>query len=98
MQISTRKYPKLKEVDDVLGGAAAWENVDHTEGMLLFITSHVSDECNSFGIIILCVCLSCSHGRTDRRIDLNFGMKVKMEGYLGQVQRSRSPGQKRFLL
>ncbi len=37
LQISTRKYPKLKEVDDVLGGAAAWENVDHTEGMLLFI-------------------------------------------------------------
>ena len=28
----TRKYPKLKEVDDVLGGAAAWENVDSTEG------------------------------------------------------------------
>ena len=25
-------YPKLKEVDDVLGGAAAWENVDHTDG------------------------------------------------------------------
>ncbi|KAK3088516.1 hypothetical protein FSP39_020084 [Pinctada imbricata] len=29
--ISNRKYPKLKEVDDVLGGAAAWENVDSTE-------------------------------------------------------------------
>ena len=31
-------YPKLKEVDDVLGGAAAWENVDSTEGQcgLLF--------------------------------------------------------------
>ena len=26
-------YPKLKEVDDVLGGAAAWENVDHTDGI-----------------------------------------------------------------
>ena len=25
-------YPKLKEMDDVLGGAAAWENVDHTDG------------------------------------------------------------------
>ena len=23
-----RSYTKLKEVDDVLGGAAAWENVD----------------------------------------------------------------------
>ena len=32
LQISNRKYPKLKEVDDVLGGAAAWENVDSTEG------------------------------------------------------------------
>ncbi|OWF45196.1 DNA-directed RNA polymerase III subunit RPC10-like [Mizuhopecten yessoensis] len=29
-KISNRKYPKLKEVDDVLGGAAAWENVDNT--------------------------------------------------------------------
>ena len=25
--------PKLKEVNDVLGGAAAWENVDTTEGV-----------------------------------------------------------------
>ena len=25
-------YPKLKEVDDVLGEVAAWENVDHTDG------------------------------------------------------------------
>jgi hypothetical protein len=32
LQITSRKYPKLKEVDDVLGGAAAWENVDSTEG------------------------------------------------------------------
>ncbi|XP_008536631.2 DNA-directed RNA polymerase III subunit RPC10 isoform X1 [Equus asinus] len=29
-QVTNRKYPKLKEVDDVLGGAAAWENVDST--------------------------------------------------------------------
>uniref|UniRef100_A0A3P8SX77 DNA-directed RNA polymerase subunit n=1 Tax=Amphiprion percula TaxID=161767 RepID=A0A3P8SX77_AMPPE len=29
-QVNNRKYPKLKEVDDVLGGAAAWENVDST--------------------------------------------------------------------
>ena len=27
-RISSRTYTKLKEVDDVLGGAAAWENVD----------------------------------------------------------------------
>lgn len=32
-KITNRKYPKLKEVDDVLGGAAAWENVDSTAGM-----------------------------------------------------------------
>lgn len=30
-QLSSRRYPRLKEVDDVLGGAAAWENVDSTE-------------------------------------------------------------------
>lgn len=31
-KVNNRKYPKLKEVDDVLGGAAAWENVDSTAG------------------------------------------------------------------
>ncbi|KAJ4439009.1 DNA-directed RNA polymerase III subunit RPC10 [Periplaneta americana] len=30
-RLGTRIYPKLKEVDDVLGGAAAWDNVDSTE-------------------------------------------------------------------
>lgn len=30
-RIGNRIYPKLKEVDDVLGGSAAWENVDATE-------------------------------------------------------------------
>lgn len=34
-QISDKKYPKLKEVDDVLGGEAAWKNVDATEGKFL---------------------------------------------------------------
>ena len=29
--IHPRTYTKLKEVDDVLGGAAAWENVDSVE-------------------------------------------------------------------
>ncbi|CAN2391198.1 DNA-dependent RNA polymerase catalyzes the transcription of DNA into RNA using the four ribonucleoside triphosphates as substrates [Pristimantis euphronides] len=29
-KVTSRKYPKLKEVDDVLGGSAAWENVDST--------------------------------------------------------------------
>lgn len=30
-KVSSRSYPKLKEVDDVLGGSAAWENVDATD-------------------------------------------------------------------
>ncbi|XP_058799400.1 DNA-directed RNA polymerase III subunit RPC10 [Phymastichus coffea] len=30
-RVSIRTYPKLKEVDDVLGGSAAWENVDATD-------------------------------------------------------------------
>lgn len=29
-KVGSRIYPRLKEVDDVLGGAAAWENVDST--------------------------------------------------------------------
>ncbi|VDI76177.1 Hypothetical predicted protein [Mytilus galloprovincialis] len=33
-KIGNRKYPKLKEVDDVLGGSSAWENVDSTDGRL----------------------------------------------------------------
>ena len=32
LKVNNRNYPKLKEVDDVLGGAAAWENVDSTPG------------------------------------------------------------------
>ncbi|KAK6641260.1 DNA-directed RNA polymerase III subunit RPC10 [Polyplax serrata] len=30
-KVTSRYYPRLKEVDDVLGGTAAWENVDSTE-------------------------------------------------------------------
>ncbi|XP_036040239.1 DNA-directed RNA polymerase III subunit RPC10 [Onychomys torridus] len=37
-KVTNRKYPKLKEVDDVLGGAAAWENVDSTA--VLVFTPH----------------------------------------------------------
>lgn len=29
-----RKYMKKKEVEDILGGKGAWDNVDKTEGML----------------------------------------------------------------
>ena len=32
-QVSSVQFPRLKEVDDVLGGQAAWENVDTTEGV-----------------------------------------------------------------
>ena len=31
-QVSSIQFPRLKEVDDVLGGQAAWDNVDTTEG------------------------------------------------------------------
>ena len=30
-KVSYKFYPKLKAIDDVLGGAAAWKNVDSTE-------------------------------------------------------------------
>ncbi|XP_030373186.1 DNA-directed RNA polymerase III subunit RPC10 [Scaptodrosophila lebanonensis] len=30
-KISTKTFPRLKEVDQVLGGVAAWENVDSTD-------------------------------------------------------------------
>ena len=31
-----RKYMKKKEVEDILGGKGAWDNVDKTEGMFEF--------------------------------------------------------------
>lgn len=31
-KVGSKVYPKLKEVDDVLGGKSAWENVDSTQG------------------------------------------------------------------
>lgn len=33
LQHTSRKELKRKEVDDVLGGADAWKNVDSTEGI-----------------------------------------------------------------
>ncbi len=44
-------------------------------------------------IVRLCVCYH-STGRADRRTDLNVGQVGQVEEYLGQVQRSRLPGQK----
>ncbi|XP_070500113.1 DNA-directed RNA polymerase III subunit RPC10 [Chironomus tepperi] len=32
-RISERVYPKLKEVDHVMGGAEAWKNVDSTDAV-----------------------------------------------------------------
>ncbi len=34
-----RKYLKKKEVEDILGGKGAWDNVDKTEGMFLAFDS-----------------------------------------------------------
>ncbi len=31
-----RKYIKRKEVEDILGGKGAWDNVDKTKGMFVF--------------------------------------------------------------
>eukprot|EP00118_Oscarella_pearsei_P026497 m.801 g.801 ORF g.801 m.801 type:complete len:87 (+) comp4901_c0_seq1:18-278(+) len=38
-KVSSKTYPKLKEVDDVLGGKAAWENVDSIEGTIYLAQS-----------------------------------------------------------
>ncbi len=48
-----------------------------------FITPSASKGCNSFGIVLLCVCLSHSHDQMDK------SMKVKIKG-----QRLRSLGKK----
>lgn len=64
-QVNNRKYPKLKEVDDVLGGAAAWENVDSTAGESLqeWRVQKYSRE----GLINVCLfsetCPKCEHPR-----------------------------------
>lgn len=51
-KVSSVQYPKMKEVDDVLGGQAAWENVDSTEG------SPVVGLCvyRAHSIILQCMC------------------------------------------
>ena len=33
-QVSSVQFPRLKEVDDVLGGQAVWEYADITEGVV----------------------------------------------------------------
>ncbi len=58
--------------------------------IFLYFYTRVSDGCNSFGIVILCVCLSVSlsqpNGQTYR---LEFWHVGQIGGYLGQVRRSK---------
>jgi DNA-directed RNA polymerase subunit M/transcription elongation factor TFIIS len=44
-----RKYLKKKEVEDILGGKGAWDNVDKTEGMLHYITCTQRHNTAQFG-------------------------------------------------
>jgi DNA-directed RNA polymerase subunit M/transcription elongation factor TFIIS len=44
-----RKYLKKKEVEDILGGKGAWDNVDKTEGMLRHITCTQRHNTAEFG-------------------------------------------------
>ncbi len=54
-------------------------------------TPSVSDGCNSFGIVILCVCVSVSLSRpNEQTYRLEFWHVGQVEGYLSQVWRSRS--------
>jgi DNA-directed RNA polymerase III subunit RPC11 len=56
---------KRKEVDDVLGGAAAWENVDSTEGtvQLPMLTFAIKRYFLSHALHITAECPKCGHGR-----------------------------------
>ncbi len=65
-KMANRKYCKLKEIDDVLGGAAAWENVDSTGGLF----SHLSTFNSSLGVhssfalhFLAVMCETCGHDR-----------------------------------
>ncbi len=55
------------------------------DNAIIIFTPRVNDGCNSFGIVILCVCLSvslsCPNGQTYRLEFLHVG---QVEGYLGQ--------------
>ena len=51
-QVSSCKYPRLKEVDDVLGGAAAWENVDTTDGELVLYINQEQDWCSPYNYVL----------------------------------------------
>ncbi len=59
-----------------------------------FITPRVSDGCNSFDIVCLCVCVSVCLSVTTLTSKQTYGPDFwcagQVERYLGQVERSRS--------
>ncbi|EDV22404.1 DNA-directed RNA polymerase III subunit RPC10 [Trichoplax sp. H2] len=65
--IASRNYPKLKQVDDILGGKAAWENVDsteatcpkcdHNQAFFMQIQTRSADE----PMTVFYKCCSCGH-------------------------------------
>lgn len=61
-QHTTRKLLQRKEVDDVLGGADAWKNVDSTEGTLQDPPAEPS-HLTFFLLHLLVSCPKCEHER-----------------------------------
>jgi DNA-directed RNA polymerase III subunit RPC11 len=71
-QVTNRIEPKKKAVDDILGGAAAWENVDrtmsvcpqcsHNEAYFLQMQIRSADEPMS----VFYKCTKCSHQWNDK--------------------------------
>lgn len=62
--ITSKTTYKRKEVDDVLGGSAAWENVDSTDGNVIFCNQHVSLHKNPYlPSPAVARCPKCEHGR-----------------------------------
>ena len=55
----SRRKSKVKQVDDVMGGASAWENVDQTNGLAKPLTSlHFA----SFSLAMPFLLLVCGFG------------------------------------
>jgi len=55
----TRRVSKVKEVDDVMGGAAAWENVDQTNGKRQPVCNYVFPlETNAPLLLIVLFCIA----------------------------------------
>lgn len=71
-KVTKKTRPQRKQVDDILGGAAAWENVDrtmavcpqcsHKEAYFLQMQLRSADE----PMTIFYKCVSCSHQWNDR--------------------------------